>query len=369
MCVTGFDSMVSLDPVRRALMINYAHVQLYEGSVLSRCATALFDDSWQLCYVQVPLVVDNCLFNVRKDLFGVVSGNLLVTKHADELPHVDGTVLLDKTQLTEKLFSGVLHDAASMPTQGLSTPSSLDATCDLKLATYNPIRVNTPFLDAEARMNMHIQGHVVEPSIAGTVSFGSGTLIFPYRPLNIIKANITLSPGAMTDPLIEIVAKNRIKKYMISLHVAGSLQNHQIVLSSNPPLSNEQIIGLLLIGSEEESLGNMVPALVMQNIKPLIFKSNKTKFLEKYFNVILKPLQYIHFVPSFGDQSGRGGLRGKIEIDLNDRWRAMIQNNFNLSEDTRFEVEYMLSDDVSLKAGRDEHRDVTAEIEMRWKFQ
>ena len=85
--------------------------------------------------------------------------------------------------------------------------------------------------------------------------------------------------------------------------------------------------------------------------------------------MILKPLQYIHFVPSFGDQSGRGGLRGKIEIDLNDRWRAMIQNNFNLSEDTRFEVEYMLSDDVSLKAGRDEHRDVTAEIEMRWKFQ
>ena len=115
----------------------------------------------------------------------------------------------------------------------------------------------------------------------------------------------------MTDPLIEIVAKNKIKKYMISLQVAGSLQNHQIVLSSTPPLSNEQILGLLLVGSEEESLGNMVPALVMQNIKPLIFGSGQTKFLEKYFNVILKPLQYIHFVPSFGDQTGRGGLRGK----------------------------------------------------------
>ena len=47
----------------------------------------------------------------------------------------------------------------------------------------------------------------------------------------------------------------------------------------------------------------------------------------------------------------------------------MIQNNFNLSEDTRFEVEYMLSDDISLKGGRDEHRDITGEVEMRWKFQ
>ncbi len=369
MCLTGFDSLASIDLLHKTLMVHYARADLYEGSLICRRASLHFDDKWHMSYTQIPLIIKQCLFNVRKDLFGVLSGNLLVTKNVDYPPHVTGIVLIDRAQLTENLFSGVLHDAVNKSTKGISMAKSLEATCDLELLTYTPIRINTVFLDCEARLNMHIKGDIQDPAIAGEVSLASGKLIFPYRPLNITKANIRLSPGAMTDPLIDIVAKNRIKKYMVSLQVAGSLQNHQIVLSSTPPLSTEQIIALLLIGSEEESLGTMVPALVMQNIKPLIFGSQQTKFLGKYFNLFLKPLQYIHFVPSFADQTGRGGLRGTLEIDLNDRWRAMIQNNFNLSEDTRFEVEYMLSDDISLKGGHDEHRDITGEVEMRWKFQ
>jgi hypothetical protein len=368
MCVTGFDSLICIDPMARALTVRYAKLQLYEGAVICRQAKVLLDNTGHITYMQIPLLIDHCLFNVRKDLFGVLAGNLLITKSLGMAPHINGTLMIDRAQLTEKLFSGVLHDVASQGKAGLQAENAVDATCDIELMTYSPIRVNTVFLEADARMNMHIKGPLLEPMIAGKVTFVSGRLNFPYKPLNITKATIQLSPGALTDPIIEIVAKNRIKKYMVSLQVAGSLQNNQIVLSSTPALSNEQILGLLLVGSEEESLGNMMPAIVMQNIKPLIFGAGQSKFMEKYFNVLLKPLQYIHFVPSFGDQTGRGGLRGKLEIDLNDRWRAMIQNNFNLSEDTRFEIEYMLSDDISLKAGRDEHRDVTGEIEMRWKF-
>ena len=368
MCITGFDSLFCINPLARSLTVKYAKLQLYEGAIICRNGVTFFDSTLRPTYIQVPLSIDHCLFNLRKDLFGVLTGNLLFTKDNGRVPHVSGVLLLDRAQLTEKLFSGVLHDVVSQVAPGLKAENPLDATCDLKFGTYAPIRINTVFLDAEARLNMHIMGHILDPIISGAVTFSSGRLIFPYKPLNITKAVIRLSPGALSDPLIEIVAKNRIKKYMISLQVAGSLQNHQIVLSATPSLSTQQILGLLLVGSEEESLGNMVPALVMQNIKPLIFGTGQTRFLEKYFNILLKPLQYIHFVPSFGDQTGRGGLRGKLEIDINDRWRAMIQNNFNLSEDTRFEIEYMISDDISLKGGRDEHRDITGEVEMRWKF-
>jgi len=368
MCLTGLDALCTLDLLNKTILVNYAQTQLYEGAIVCRKATVLFDDSWRLSYVQLPLVINQCLFNIRKDLFGIISGNILYTLPISGIPELSGTILIDRAQLTENLFSGILREANSFAPQGLQTAKALDTLCNIDVATYNPIRVNTVFLDCDARIHMHLHGPIKDPIIAGTATLPTGKLLFPYRPLYITKATITLSPGAMTDPLIDIVAKNRIKKYMISLQVSGSLQNHQVVLSSTPPLSTEQIIALLLIGSEEESLGTMIPALVMQNIKPLIFSSKRTKFLEKYVNVLLKPLQYIHFVPSFADQRGRGGLRGKIEIDINDRWRAMIQNNFNLSEDTRFEVEYMLSDDISLKGSRDEHRDITGEVEMRWKF-
>jgi hypothetical protein len=368
-CLTGLDALCSFDIPNKAIIMDYARTQLYEGDIVCRKATLFFDDSWHPFHAQLPLIINQCLFNIRKDLFGVISGNLLYTYLSSGTPELSGVILIDRTQLTDNLFSGILREAAGLtPQGGLQTLKILDTQCNIDISTYNPIRVNTVFLDCDARVHMRIYGPIKDPILAGTATLPTGKLLFPYRPLYISKAIITLSPGATTDPLIEIVAKNRIKKYMVSLHVSGSLQNHQVIIRSTPPLGTEQIIALLLVGSEEESLGTMIPALVMQNIKPLIFSSKRTKFLEKYVNVLLKPLRYIHFIPSFADQTGRGGLRGTVEIDINDRWRAMIQNNFNLSEDTRFEVEYMLSDDISLKGGRDEHRDITGEVEMRWKF-
>ena len=55
-------------------------------------------------------------------------------------------------------------------------------------------------------------------------------------------------------------------------------------------------------------------------------------------------------------------------MDVGDRWRVMMQKNFSLPEDTKVELEYLLSDEISLKGVRDERGDVRGEVEMRWKF-
>ena len=85
------------------------------------------------------------------------------------------------------------------------------------------------------------------------------------------------------------------------------------------------------------------------------------KVIRKYVQNQLKKMDE-------AEQRWRGGLRGALEIDINDRWHAMIQKNFSLSEDTRVELEYLLSDDISLCDIRDERRDLGGEVEVRWKF-
>ncbi|MCK5632119.1 hypothetical protein KAH94_00040, partial [bacterium] len=130
-----------------------------------------------------------------------------------------------------------------------------------------------------------------------------------------------------------------------------------------------QILSLLLAGSEQDSLNILMTALFMQNMKGLIFGSDHSPTgVRSMFAKFFKPFERIHLVPSFTDQTGRGGLRGALEIDVSERWRAMIQKNFSLTEDTKVEVEYLLSDDVSLRGVRDERGDISAEVEMRWKF-
>ena len=153
------------------------------------------------------------------------------------------------------------------------------------------------------------------------------------------------------------------------MNITGSLAQHHIALQSSPPLTEEQIVALLLTGSQEESLNIVMPALIMNNITNIIFGRDQGSLsLDRYFKKFLRPLSRVYLIPSFSDQTARGGLRGAVEVDINDRWRALLQKNFNLSEDTRLEIECQLSDDISVRGIRDERRDIGGEVEMRWKF-
>jgi len=365
--IDGFNAHCVYSIAHRSLILEDINLSLHTGKMNSLRATARFDQNGSLVFMHAPLIIDGCLLNIKKDLFAIVSGNLLLSKPLGLDPHVDGHIIIDKAQLKENLFSRVIqkqlfsytHSAFSLPEVALG--------CDLIIETKSPIVVDTGFLQTDAHVNVRVKKDRHEPSVAGSIVLNSGTLNFPYKPLYISKGVITFPPEQLFDPAIELVARNKIKKYEVSLQVEGSLSTHHIALDSTPPLSEEQIVGLLLVGAEEHSLNSMMPALIVQNLKNLIFSNNQSSFFDKYFKPLLGSFN-INLVPSFTDQTGRGGLRGALEITIDDRWRAVIQKNFSLTEDTKFELEFLLSDDITLRAIRDERRDLGGEVEMRWKF-
>jgi hypothetical protein len=342
-------------------------LSLYTGTIDCDRATLLFDSLGNNTYCHAPIILNHCLLNVKKDLFATVSGNLLLSKKYNEKPSIKGALIIDRAQLKENIFSAVIqkrlfdytHAAFSLP----NTPVSYDVTIE----TQSPIKIDTAFLQTSAKLDLRVQQNSADPIISGTIVLNSGNLVFPYKSLLVTKGILTFLPDRLFDPNIELVARNKIKKYDISLQVAGSLSSHHIMLDSSPPLSEEQIMALLLVGSEQSSLNSMIPAIIVQNLKQLIFVNNQSTFLEKYFSPLLSPFS-INLIPSFADQTGRGGLRGILEIGINDRWKATIQKNFTLTEDTRLELECLLSDDITLRAIRDERRDMGGEVEMKWKF-
>ena len=127
----------------------------------------------------------------------------------------------------------------------------------------------------------------------------------------------------------------------------------------------ENIITLLFTGSEDGPFYMVMPSIVMMHVESLLFGSNETSSkAQQFFKTLLKPFKNVRFVPS-----GEGkNLQGTLEVDFTDRLRAKAQNNVKLSEDTSFEVEYSLSDDMTVKAVRDETGALGGELEMRWKF-
>lgn len=358
-----------LDAKHQKISIPTMRGSLHRGSFSSSQATLFFDDMYDIKYAYVPLLLHSCLFNVDKDLFALVSGRVACIKHEDVAPLLKSNLIIEHAQLKENIFSQEFQKDLFKSTGSIFPLQDLAMQCDITLETMAPIHIKTALLETQAKITMHAKNSIMSPEISGSIDLKSGTISFPYKPLYITKGSLYFTPQNSTDPRIELTAKNNIKKHNISMMITGSVAYPHIMLESSPPLTEEQIIALLLVGSPEESLNIVMPALVMQNLTNLVFSKDQSPLnLDRYFKTFLKPFKQVHLVPSFTDQTGRGGLRGAIEVDINDRWRALLQKNFNLSEDTKFELEYLLSDDVSVKGFRDERRDVGAEVEMRWKF-
>lgn len=350
-----------------SFILHRARATVDEGTV--SCQNGVMQ--WQNgapSFIFLPVVFNDCMLMLSKDFIGQVSGSLMYTAKGGQSPHLAGFVLLDRALIKENIFSDALQQQLKHLMRETYLPTS-DMSCQVHVATRAPARVKTSFLEAQMLADFNINGTLSNPCLSGMVEVVKGFLHFPYRSLHITRGMMKCLPYQLCDPTIELIAKGKVKKYAVTLRVDGSLQNHDIHLYTSPPLNEEQIVALLLVGSNEASLSNVAPALVMNNVANLVFGAARgSSNLERYFSAMLAPFKYVRFIPSFSDQSGRGGLRGGIEIELADRWRALIQKNFSLSEDTRFELEYQLSDDISLKAIRDEHHDISGEVEMRWKF-
>lgn len=365
----------------RSMVVRDGIIDVYKGKVLCSNAKILLDEHGGVRYVHIPLIIQKCFFGWRKDFFAQISGALMVTHTPataarPEQSRLEGYCMIDQAHVRANPLSAefqrdFFESALSSLQAGSSSPSGIsdNLVCDVSYATKTPLEIKTPFLEGAVVCEGHCTGTLGDPHITGKLEFVRGVLEFPYKPLFITKGSVTLRPEALDDPALNLIARNHIKKYDVELAVTGTVRNPKITFCSSPHLEQANIITLLLGGSEDGSLYFLMPKVMTDTLETLLFGSVETSSrVQKYLKALFHPFKRVSFVPRLSDQAGRGGVRGALSIEVNDRLRAMIEKNVSLPEDTTFEVEYDISDDTSFRVTRDERGDYGLEGEMRWKF-
>jgi len=343
-------------------------VQFYKGSITAQKSKIYFDNTGAVVWGSAPILLHHCFVSWQKDIFMQFSGACLVHYAKGtgvscksylmlERSYIRGNILAPEFQ--KKILSSTANSSQSMPA----------ITIDILIHSREPVSVKTPFLDAAAHITLALQGTLPHIDGSGEIKLMQGKLKFPYKPLYVTEGTLYFLPGQLYDPHIELTAKNSIKKYSVGMSIRGTIKEPVLSFESSPMLEEPQIITLLLGGSEDGSLYFAMPEMIMLSLKNMLFGSAESSSkVAHYFKKLLRPLENIRIVPSFTDQSGRGGVRGSLVVEVNDRWRGFIEKNFNLSEDVKFGVEYDISDDASIRGVRDERGDIGGEIEMRWKL-
>jgi hypothetical protein len=347
-------------------------VELYEGKISCKQAQVYFDKNFEWYFVHGPFMFDKVMFSWNKGIYGLVSGRILLSKVSLQDPlNIQGQLMMQNAELKENIFAAEFQNILSgFASSGLQAPSTIPAAVDISLFTQDPLQIKTSFLTAKALLNLRVQGMLAKTELSGAIKILSGTLHFPYKPLEIIEGKLLFVPEQqLSDPVIEFVAKGKLKRFGVTLKAWGSALDPHIQFEAEPYLSEEQIVSLLLLGIEDQSLSLMVPAFLTQRLKDIIFGpalSNVT--LKSVFDTLLQSLKYVRFIPQFTNQTGRGGVRGIFEIDATEHLQGKIDTNFSHLEDTKFDVDYSATDDVTLRLQKDGPSTYGGQVEFRWKF-
>lgn len=360
------------DFYNRCIRIKDVKAELHEGELVCSQANFFFNSFGNCYFMHVPCLLHNVLMSWDKGIFMLISGGVLFHTAEQKKLQIDGQIVVEKSQLKENIFSSEFQESLFGTMLGSNKKDAQESSCLLNVAivTKELLRVKTSFLSAHAKLDLLLRGTLKKPELTGLIELVSGSFYFPYKPLDIVDGKLFFLPDQQFDPLIEVTAKGKLKRYGVSMHVTGSIFDPAVQFDAMPYLTEDQIISLLLLGIEESSLSAIhLPALLTQKLKDLVFGPalSKTK-LQSKFDRLLQSLKYFRFLPQFTNQTGRGGVRGLFEVDASDHVHGKIDVNFMQLEDTKFDMDLAITDDITFRAQKDGPSTYGGEVEFCWKF-
>jgi hypothetical protein len=353
---------VTIQPEKKRAEIDNCSLGLSKGTITCPHAIVQLDQDNNLQHLVAPLCIDNVFVNWKKDFYGFVCGTLALNKTEHDAAQVTGTLVLKKSILKDAFLRGESADQLKSPGIGFAEELPFPLGIDLRLVTEKPIKAKTGSFDAQANVDLRIispakKDFFTAPTISGSINLEKGSLHILNQSLDIQYGKIQFMHHNMSDPLVDLIARNRIGKYLVTLQANGSLQKPSILLESTPSLSEEQIIGLLLTGSEQSTLQADLPAMLLQNLDALVFSTKKDGKGQVFMDTLTKTFKYVQITPNLDPNKpgGRGALKGSLSVNLTDQLRAKIDKDFdpqnpnsNLS-DFSGQIEYLLSDNLNLK--------------------
>lgn len=177
---------------------------------------------------------------------------LELAKTAQAPPQLTGRIGLRNSLLVSDLFTWIGASPSpapsSTPSLGLTNPTLAQVQLDVRITGDRALRVRTPILQGVASANVHLRGSLGVPTLTGEIRMDEGAVLFPFGRLALRQATAGFTPEAPLEARLFVTAASRVYGYQVQMEVTGTPADANILFSSTPPLSAQEILLLLTAG-------------------------------------------------------------------------------------------------------------------------
>lgn len=252
-----------------------------------------------------------------------------------------------------------------LATRGASTVSTgIDAAnsplgavaLDLRIEGRDALVVRNNLADLTGSLSLRVTGNAAEPVIAGRVTATGGTIVLlNNQRYDITRATVDFPGQADASPVVDFQGESDINGYQVFLGASGELsepQNLNLVLRSNPPLPQADVVALVTTGNlATDDAGNSTFAANGLNtaadvITDAVINAPLRRATDRLFG-----LNRFEIDPNLGTTRGTTpGARLTVGRQINRNLLITYSTNLSGDQNQIIAFEYRVSNRISLVA-------------------
>lgn len=236
---------------------------------------------------------------------------------------------------------------------------------DLKVKFDNPFPVENTLFSSLINGSFHIKGDFLNPSASGQITFiPGGSFYIRDYDFEIISGRLNYSSQSIYEPQLQIIGATQFEEtrydnerettaqYNITADITGTPSSFQFELSSQPALSESDILSMMALGARSigDSFVGFSPAQIIQSqvakysyaqIGAVLFQDIFGRELNKSLGLRLSFTPYMSL--NRNKPSNKIGIHKRWFEKMNTSYIGSLERDYD-----SFKVEYMLSPAFSL---------------------
>ena len=201
-------------------------------------------------------------FQIQPGMEPVLSGRLSAV--GDDFPfEVGGALTVDSMEYLRSVRwqKALLVDSvrdAFKPRRAREGPNRENDAMhyNVEIKARDSIRIRNNLADLSLSADLLLVGSDNRPALLNTLSSAGGTIYFQQNPFDVKRFVVEFNDREKINPLLDIEGSNRLtylddgeeREVTLNLRIAGTLEQPEILLTSNSDLSQTDLVSLLLVG-------------------------------------------------------------------------------------------------------------------------
>lgn len=214
--------------------------------------------------MDISLNVEKSRFPILKRSGVVVSGDMQFT--GKKLPYdLKGNLAIIKGEVIEEMNDLASSAINSDSYQRFIPVGYLEGNVgfintDIALNSFTPIKIKNGLIDIGLGGNLRVFGSISSPKFNGELAIENpeNKFLFKGHEFILSEGQVKFIDAARKEsPELRFAGVSRINEYDVYINLNGPADNLNIEMSSNPPLSQEDILSLLTLGVTSDVSRNL----------------------------------------------------------------------------------------------------------------